>query len=216
MQSTLNPRLVLASTSAYKKSLLRKLRTPFISVDPGYKEVVQTGETPLDAAVRLALGKAEMAYKNLQKNPEWDLSAVVIIGCDQIAHLNGEILHKPGDHRHAVDQLAKCSGQWVSFRTAIALLYHDKHYDKNHDNQHHGVQCKQASEVFEIHYRQLTARVIDDYVEKDKPFDCAGSIKFESHGVRLVDNSRGRDINTLLGFPLMLVQDLLESIDYSL
>ncbi len=203
MQSPLNPQLVLATTSAYKKSLLHKMQIPFSAIDPEYEEVAIPGEKPLETAARLALGKATMAYQNLRKNPECEPTSLVIIGCDQVAHLGDTIFHKPGDHNHAIEQLLMCSGQWVSFTTAVSLLYQ-------------GEQHKQAAECYKIRYRKLSHSAIEDYLRRDKPYDCAGSIKLESLGITLVEDSQGRDVNALFGLPLMLLQDLLASINYPL
>jgi predicted house-cleaning NTP pyrophosphatase (Maf/HAM1 superfamily) len=117
--------------------------------------------------------------------------------------MGSHILRKPGTFEKAAKQLANCSGNWVSFTTAISLI------------DHRGIK-KQAAECFRIKYRELNSSEIDEYLKIDEPFDCAGSIKAESTGITLLDDTDGRDFNTLVGLPLMLCQELLDDYGYPL
>ncbi|XOV88733.1 MAG: Maf family protein [Pseudomonadota bacterium] len=182
--------LILASTSQYRARLLARLHLPFTQIDPLFPETGSAGETPDQMARRLAEGKARAAAEQSLAAP-W-----LLIASDQVASLGDLVFGKPGDHKTAAEQLAMCSGRWVSFDTAICLLSSDGYQD---------LQC----ERFEIRFRPLDERMITRYLNLDRPFDSAGSIKAESHGNLLIEDSRGRDFNTLLGLPLMLLQDML-------
>ncbi len=182
--------LILASTSPYRASLLSRLNVPFRQLAPSFTETYRDDEAASDCARRLARGKAQSVSGQLGQGP-W-----LVIGSDQVAHLSGRRFDKPGSRERAHAQLAACSGRWVAFESAIALIDHTGREDIRH-------------EVYEIHFRELTATDIDGYLDADEPYDCAGSIRAESQGITLLRDSRGRDFNTLIGLPLMLLQDML-------
>lgn len=182
--------LILASTSSYRAALLAKLRLPFVQIDPEYTESAVTGESPTKMCERLARAKAA-AVADQEPAAPW-----LIIGSDQVAHLDGEIFGKPGGFAAAHAQLSKCAGRCVTFETGVALLS-----SEGHDIV--------SSERFDIRFRELTADRITRYLNAEEPYDCAGSIKAEGLGITLLAETRGRDVNTLLGLPLMLLQDLL-------
>lgn len=192
------PRIILASTSAYRKSLLNRLQIPFDTANPGVKELQNPGEDPLQLSLRLACDKALAVSETLASSPPY-----IVIGSDQVAHMGSQILRIPGSFEKAAKQLASCSGNWVSFTTAICLI------------DHRGVK-KRAAECFRIKFRELNNSEIHEYLKIDEPFDCAGSIKAESAGITLLDDTDGRDINTLVGLPLMLCQELLGDYGYQL
>ncbi len=192
------PKIILASTSAYRKSLLNRLQIPFYTADPGIKEFQNPGENPLQISLRLARDKALAVSETLPSSPPY-----IVIGSDQVAHMGSQILRKPGSFEKAAKQLASCSGNWVSFTTAICLI------------DHNGI-TKQAAECFRIKYRELNDSEIDEYLKVDEPFDCAGSIKAESAGITLLNDTDGRDINTLVGLPLMLCRELLDEYGFQL
>jgi len=125
-------------------------------------------------------------------------SSFIIIGSDQVAHLGSHTFSKPHTFEIAAEQLALCSGRWVSFTTAICLI------DENS-------RAFEALECFRIKYRELSTEDIHTYLEIDEPFDCAGSIKAEASGITLLEDTSGRDINTLYGLPLMLLRESLRS-----
>lgn len=192
------PRIILASTSAYRKSLLNRLQIPFEAVNPGIEELLKPGEDPLSLSLRLAHDKAIAVCEALDP-----LSPYIVIGSDQVAHIGNQIFAKPGSFDEAAEQLNRCSGNWVSFTTAISLI------DQTGAT-------KQAAECFRVKFRQINSEEITDYLALDEPFDCAGSIKAESAGITLLENTQGRDINTLLGLPLMLFQEMIAEFGYQL
>jgi septum formation protein len=192
------PRIVLASTSSYRKLLLNRLQIPFETADPGIEEFSRPEEDPLELSLRLAHDKAFAVSETLSYSLPY-----IVIGSDQVAHMGSHILPKPGTFEKAAKQLAKCSGNWVSFTTAISLI------------NHAGIN-KQAAECFRIKFRELTNSEIDEYLKIDEPFDCAGSINAESTGITLLEDTDGRDFNTLVGLPLMLCRELLVDCGYRL
>lgn len=181
------PEFILASTSPYRQALLARLGIPFDQVDPGVDESDIPGESPQDRATRLATAKATAVAGSGHS---------IIIASDQVAHMGSHTLPKPGDFEHAFAQLRSASGQRVIFTTAICLLH-----GRNPPVTRY--------EDFSVQFRQLGDEEISHYLEKDQPWNCAGSIKAESLGVALLDDTRGRDINTLYGLPLMLLNDML-------
>ncbi len=187
------PRIILASTSEYRLDLLSRLQLRFEQIDPIYTESGRSGETPNEKAIRHSLGKAISVSTGLDAAYPY-----IVIGSDQVAHLGNDVLPKPVTLERPTAQLSICSGQWVSFTTAICLVDEaDRVFE--------------AIERFQIKYRKLSLAAIARYLEVDKPFDCAGSIKVEASGISLIEDTRGRDINTVYGLPLMLLQESLKS-----
>ena len=186
--------LILASTSVYRSSLLEQLAIPFRQRAPDYDEHAIDNEAAESRCKRLAEGKAHSIAQSVA-------STDIILGSDQVAHLeDGTILHKPGDFDHARTQLMRCSDQWVSFSTAICLVRESRSLIVD-------------SETYRIRFRPLTTLTIESYLERDQPYDCAGSIKAEGLGITLLADAEGRDVNTLYGLPLMLLTDHLINLD---
>lgn len=186
--------LILASTSVYRANLLQKLRLPFVQIDPGYTETAQPGEGPDLLCRRLAAGKAHSVAAQAPQSP------FLILASDQVASLpDGQRLGKPGNFEAAFNQLRQSSGQWVRFETAVCLLADT------------GME-RIATETFDLRFQRLDDQRITRYLNLDQPYDCAGSIKFESLGFMLVRDCRGRDVNTLLGLPLMLLVEMLADV----
>ena len=192
------PKVILASTSHYRKELLDKLKIPFEQLDPDYEECDQPGESPLQKASRSALGKAQSIITANKVDPTF-----VVIASDQVAHMDDMRFGKPGHAEEASRQLAVCSDNWVSFTTAICLI-------------NDSGRIKQAIESFKVLFRPLEQEEIETYLDIDQPFDCAGSIKAESLGISLLQDCHGRDINTLYGLPLMLLQETLAQLGWPL
>lgn len=190
--------LILASTSPYRAALLSQLGVSFKQIDPRYEEAPISTEEPYDMAARLARGKAISGAQE-QRSQEHPIQNSIIIGSDQVAHLNGIVFGKPGNFERAQIQLASCAGQWVRFTTAICLA-NDK-----------GEILSEGIENYDIKYRQLSESEIDCYLKADMPYDCAGSIKAEGFGITIIDEGRGKDINTLYGLPLILLSKLLRA-----
>jgi MAF protein len=182
--------LILASTSVFRKTVLEKLRLPFTCQAPATDETPHNGE-PAEALVRrLAQEKAESISAN---NPD-----SLIIGSDQVAVLNNNIIGKPLNHERATSQLRACSGKTVTFYTGLCL----------HDTaaNHSEVIC----DLFRVHFRVLSDAQIERYLLQERPYQCAGSFKSEGLGISLFNKLEGHDPNTLVGLPLIRLIELLE------
>jgi septum formation protein len=189
-----NMKLILASTSPYRLALLQRLRIPFATVDPDVDEAPVEGELPSDRARRLgALKAAAVAAPD-----------ALVLGSDQVACVDGAILHKPRTERAAVQQLISCSGRTVRFWTAVSL--------RNTATLWRGdrvVTC-------DVRFRDITASEAERYIELDQPLDCAGSFKWESLGIALFRAIETDDPTALEGLPLIAVCDLLREAGLSL
>jgi septum formation protein len=183
------PRLVLASTSTYRRSLLERLHLPFTLTRPEVDESPLPGELPEALAQRLALAKAEAILAG-SGNDTW------VIGSDQVAELDGLPLGKPGRHAVAVAQLRLMSGRKVRFLTAVCLAGPDG-------------QRLRALDITTVHFRALAEGEIERYVSREQPFDCAGSFKCEGLGIALFEAIDNRDPTALVGLPLIATSRLL-------
>ena len=195
MAGTINRTLVLASTSPYRAGILDRLQITYTQVAPIYIEESISGESPGDMALRLAEGKA--------RSLDIDAEHYIIIGSDQVAHLDNQVYGKPGTHENALDQLRLFSDRWVSFTTGICLVSEQG-------------DCRTAAETYEIRFRELSDEQISEYLRIERPYDCAGSIKVESLGITLLSDARGRDVNCLYGLPLMLLREQMEVLGSSI
>ena len=189
--STRLPRLILASTSRYRRDLLSRLRLPFDVQAPGVDETPHPGEAPAALAQRLALEKARAVAARHPQD--------VVIGSDQVADLAGEPLGKPGDHTRAVAQLQRMSGQRVVFQTALAVVRQDTGFE--------AVDLAAVSVTF----RTLSDAEIETYLRLDQPYDCAGSARSESLGVALLSAIDSDDPTALVGLPLIRTCALLRA-----
>jgi septum formation protein len=186
--------LILASTSPYRKQLLSRLQIPFATVAPGTDESPLPDE-PANALVkRLALAKALAVAK---EHPD-----SLIIGSDQVATLNGYIFGKPGNYDAANTQLSQCSGNEVVFYTAIALLGLDSGLSEV------------IVDPFTVKFRELTELDISTYLQREQPYDCAGSFKCEGLGITLFESLNGSDPTSLEGLPLIALTTLLANAGY--
>lgn len=178
-------RLILASTSPYRRDLLGRLRIPFDAQPPRTREFALEGEAPHDTALRLA---REKSVAMQTANPE-----AVVIGSDQVAALGELRLGKPGTRARAIAQLEQASGRTVEFHTAICVGCAAT------GRQETGI------DTTRVRFRTLTRSVIERYVDAEKPFDCAGSAKAEALGITLVERIESSDPTGLIGLPLILV-----------
>ncbi len=185
------PQLVLASTSPFRKQLLEKLRLAFVTDSPEIDESPKPGETPEALVARLAQEKA-MAVA--QRHPD-----SLVIGSDQVAVIDGEILGKPGNHLKAIAQLKAASGRRVTFLTALCLY--------NSATSDYQVEVVPFGVVF----RELSESQIDNYLRAEQPYNCAGSFKSEAMGIALFERLEGEDPNTLIGLPLIRLVRMLEA-----
>jgi septum formation protein len=183
------PRIVLASTSRYRRMLLARLLLPFVAVAPDVDESALPGETPAATAFRLAEAKARSVA---HAYPE-----ALIIGSDQVADCAGRHVGKPGTHERAVAQLAELSGQTVTFHTGIALL--DAATGR----------CQTALVDVRSTYRHLPAGDIEAYLRREEPYDCAGSVRSEALGIALFERIESDDPTALIGLPLIRLTDML-------
>ncbi|MGI1999239.1 Maf family protein [Shewanella frigidimarina] len=185
--------LVLASTSPFRQQLLQKLMLPFTCVNPDIDETPIKDETALALVKRLAEQKA-LAGANLI-----DETSVpqLIIGSDQVALINGQIIGKPYTVDNAIAQLSTASGQSITFYTGLAVF--------NSANQ----QMISCVEPFTVHFKHLSTAQIRYYVDAEQPLYCAGSFKCEGLGIALFNRLEGDDPNSLIGLPLIKLIDLL-------
>ena len=183
------PRLVLASSSRWRRQLLDRLGLPYTWASPDIDETPRPGESPEVLVHRLALAKASRVAAD---HPDH-----LIIGSDQVALFEGEILGKPGDAATARANLRRFSGQRVRFLTGLALV--DTHTSR------HWV----GHEGYDVVFRRLSDAEIAHYVEREQPLDSAGSFRMEGLGIALFDRLEGDDPNTLIGLPLIRLCALL-------
>lgn len=181
----MKPRLILASTSPYRASLLARLGLTFSIATPGISEAEQPGEPARDRALRLAHAKA--AAVAMREPEAW------VLGSDQVAVCQGLIHDKPGNAERCRMQLRASSGQGVLFYTAVVMLRGEPAVVHEH------VDCTT------VRFRRLDDDEIARYVERDRPFDCAGGFRSEGLGVMLFDSVESRDPTALVGLPLMWV-----------
>lgn len=181
-------RLILASTSAYRRALLQRLRLPFEVARPGSDETPLPAESPTALVQRLARAKA--AAIAASEDDAW------VIGSDQVAELDGAALGKPGTREAAMAQLAAMSGHAVAFRTAVALVHGD------------GREFA-ALDTTTARFRPLARDVVARYVDAEQPFDCAGSFKSEGLGISLFSAIESLDPTALVGLPLIATAQLL-------
>lgn len=182
-------RIVLGSTSPYRKELLGRLGVPFDVAAPSFDEARLPRERPEITARRLAIGKASSLSRRF--------SDALIIGADQVASLGARRLDKPGTHENAVAQLRQVSAKTVRFDTAVALL--DAPSGKM---QVQVIPC-------EVRFRRLDARQIEAYLRRDRPYDCAASAKAESLGIALIERIDTEDPTSLVGLPLIALSAML-------
>ncbi|MDH3319493.1 MAG: Maf family nucleotide pyrophosphatase [Betaproteobacteria bacterium] len=182
-------RLLLASTSPYRKILLQRLGLAFECVDPAMAEAATAGEAPADTARRLAAAKARAVATRHRD--------ALVIGADQVASCGELILDKPGTHANAVRQLAAVSGKTVRFDTALALL-----------DAHSGTLLERVVPSV-VRFRVLSPAQIEHYLRREQPYDCAGSAKAEGLGIALIAGIDSDDPTALIGLPLIALSELL-------
>lgn len=189
-------RLILASTSRYRRELLDRLGLPFEVIAPGVAEEHRPGESAADRALRLATQKAQAVSAHHAE--------ALVIGADQVAATAAELLEKPGDAARCRAQLTLLSGRTAHFYTACVLLgasppLHLAHVDTT-----------------TVVFRTLSATEISRYVEREQPFDCAGGFKVEGAGIALFECVESQDPTALIGLPLIWLASALRGVGYSL
>ena len=186
---TPRPRLVLASTSPYRRALLQRLGLEFSVADPAVPEERRAGEAPQDMAKRLAEAKARAVASRFP--------GCLIIGSDQVAACGSEVLGKPLTHGNAVRQLRLLSGRDAVFHTAVCV-----HDTRDGHTGRRVVPCRVA-------FRKLDDATIERYLAREQPYDCAGSAKSEGLGIALIAKMENDDPTALIGLPLIALVDLL-------
>lgn len=186
-------KLVLASTSRYRRELLSRLHIPFEVASPDVDETPLPGESPSQTAFRLSILKAKAVA---EKFPD-----ALIIGSDQVLMLDDEQLGKPGSYENAFAQLKKMQGKAMVFHTALTLL----------NSKLGRLQSRDVQTV--VHIRSLSDAQIASYLRKEEPYDCAGSAKSESLGIALMERMESTDPTALIGLPLMVLTEMLMNED---
>jgi septum formation protein len=196
--STISPKgaqkLILASTSKYRKELLTRLGIPFTCVDPGVDERALTGESPMAMALRLAKAKA-LAISQIEPNA-W------VIGSDQVVDLQGVAMGKPDDHAKALKQLQLLRGHTVQFHTAVCLAK--------------GPISQVMNVITEVTFRDLDDATLNAYLLAETPYDCAGSAKSEGLGICLLEKVQSDDPTALIGLPLITICTFLRNAGFQI
>jgi MAF protein len=182
-------RLVLASTSPFRRELLARLGLPFEVAAPDVDESRRAGESPEALVLRLSEAKARAVAARF--------ADALVVGSDQVAVVDDEVLGKPGTRERAIAQLSRAAGRRVSFLTGLSLV--DATSGRSHT----------LCERFNVHFRPLGAEQIARYVDREQPFNCAGSFKSEGYGITLFERLEGDDPSTLVGLPLIRLVELL-------
>ena len=188
-------KLILGSTSPFRKELLERLQIDFSCASPDVDETPLEGETIEQMVMRLSELKAEVIAEQIKDSGEDSL----IIGSDQSAVLNGKPLTKPGNFENAVKQLTEASGQRIVFQTGLCLL-----------NTHTGKK-QTICEPYTVVFKKLSTQTIERYLKKEEPYNCAGSFKSEGLGIALFEKFEGEDPNSLIGLPLIKLVGMLEN-----
>ena len=183
--------LVLGSTSPYRRELLQRLQIPFEVAAPEVDETPLLHEMPDALAARLALAKAHAVARNFPQ--------AVVIGSDQVADLDGLALGKPGNHERAVIQLRQMRGQTVIFQTAVAVVCLESGFEQT------------ALAAVHVKFRDLSDAEIENYLQAEQPYDCAGSAKSEGLGIALLESIDSDDPTALIGLPLIRTCRLIQA-----
>jgi septum formation protein len=185
------PKLILASSSPYRRELLARLKIPFEVILSELDETPHANETPQALVERLSIEKAQAVAAGRR--------GALVIGSDQVAVYDGKIVGKPHNHDRAVEQLRMAAGRTVTLYTGLALV--------NTDSGR--VQCEVIP--YRVVFRPLTDEQIESYLRSEKPYSCAGSVKSEGLGIALLERFEGDDPNTLIGLPLIRLVRMLEN-----
>lgn len=187
---TMPPKIILASSSPYRRALLKKINIHCHTASPGIDESMIAGESPQHMALRLAQEKANSIKSRFPNH--------LIIASDQVAMLGAEQLKKPGNHENTINQLQLISGKIVNFYTSISVL--NSRTDE----------MMSDLDSCSVQFRALSGRQITNYVDLERPSDCAGGFKSEGLGIALISNMKGDDPNALVGLPLIKLIRILE------
>ncbi|WP_019556664.1 Maf family protein [Thiomicrorhabdus arctica] len=190
------PRVILGSTSLFRKQLLKKLHMDFTQIAPDIDETPLEDETPREMVHRLSLRKAQEIAHN---HPN-----AIIIASDQTAVFNGVPVGKPHSVENAIKQLSDFSGHCITFYTGLVVI--------NTATQ----QTYQTLDTTKVYFRNLSENVIRNYIEIEQPLNCAGSFKSEGLGITLFKRIESNDPNALIGLPLIQLTDIFCQMGYPL
>ncbi len=196
MQNPAASSIVLASSSSYRRGLLDRFLDDYETVSPNVDETDDGTEPPESFAARLAREKAEAVSSTHHD--------ALIIGADQIAVLDGQVLGKPGEHQKAVEQLLAASGKALQFLTAVCVL--DPVGRTRHEHIDRTI----------VRFRQFDLRLVETYLHHDQPYDCAGSFKVEGAGFVLFESVQTDDPTALIGLPMIWLAATLRKLGYLL
>ncbi|MFZ6644383.1 Maf-like protein [Undibacterium sp. TJN25] len=188
-------RLILGSSSVYRRELLSRLQLSFDTISPDIDEAPLAGEAPEQTALRLARQKAEAIARQAP--------GALIIGSDQVATLDGEQIGKPGNHANALKQLQKMRGRQVVFHTALCLL------DAGAPDAASRLQLVNVQTL--VSFRDLPDHELDAYLRIEQPYDCAGSAKNEGLGIAIIEKIESNDPTALTGLPLIALTTMLRN-----
>ena len=182
-------RLILASSSPYRRELLERLGMAFTTVSPNVDETPLPDESPAKLALRLSVAKAQAVIKD---HPD-----AQVIGSDQVATIDGNPIGKPGSHERAQAQLEQLSGQTVEFHSALCVS--------------NGLRHEAEDIVTRCRFRKLSPQEINNYLLREQPYDTAGSAKAEGLGIALMDSMQSDDPTAIIGLPLIALSRMLRS-----
>lgn len=185
-------KLILASSSPFRRDLLSRLMIPFDIVSPDIDESPLAGESARDLVLRLSVEKAQVVAG--------DVKGALVIGSDQVAvHANNQIIGKPRDHAHAVRQLESSSGKAITLYTGLAVI-----------NSATGA-LQQDVIPYTVQFKTLTGAQIQNYLNKEKPYACSGSLRADGLGIALLQRFAGDDPTALTGLPLIRLVSMLRN-----
>jgi septum formation protein len=197
------PRLILASSSPYRRELLERLRLPFVVAVPALDETPHPGEAPAATALRLAEAKARAIAAREAERPDGRHPLdTLVIGSDQVATFDGRQIGKPGTHDNALAQLQAMRGRVVEFHTALCLFDGARNVARTEDV------------VTRVRFRNLSDAELDAYLRAETPYDVAGSAKSEGLGIALLDAIDSDDPTALIGLPLIALTRMLLDAGY--
>ena len=194
--TSLPEKLILASSSKYRKKLLERLGISFSCISPKIDETQKTTESPENLVERLAIQKAKVVA---DQHPD-----ASVIGSDQVAVFMGQVIGKPGSHEKAFAQLTQFSGKTVSFLTAVSIQCVQTSFLEHHTDH------------TRVSFRALSSGEIERYLEKEKPYDCAGAFKAEALGIVLFDKIASDDPTAITGLPMIRTSAMLRCAGFQL
>ncbi|MGN6318094.1 Maf-like protein [Trinickia sp.] len=199
------PRLILASSSPYRRALLERLRVAFDVCVPALDETPLAGEAPAATALRLAQAKARaVAQREASPQSAGQAAPLLVIGSDQVATFDGRQIGKPGTHEKALEQLRAMRGRTVEFHSALCLFESARGVAQTEDV------------VTRVRFRDLSDAELDAYLRAETPYDVAGSAKSEGLGIALLETIESDDPTALVGLPLIALTRMLRAAGYPL